>query len=239
MKIAIVGAAKDSQMEAPFDDESWEIWVLGNQITDYQGKRVSRIFEVHDNLTEHPKEYPEFLRDLGVRLIVGDNFPLKGDNITVYPYSEVDELFGAHYLTSSPAYMVAYAVYLGAKEISVYGIKMAIDDHEYFKQRACFEAWLGFAKGLGIKVTVHESSPILKSNYDEGRHWNNVEKGPFTEDNLLRHAKKHQEMEEHYRKMMLTHNGARQTYENLAKVARGVDSGLPIDFCEINKPEDV
>lgn len=235
MKVAILGAARDSQMEAPFDDESWEIWVLGNQITDYNGKRVSRIFEVHDNLSEHSDDYPKFLADLGVQLIVSDKFPLKADNITVYPYSEVDELFGSHYLTSSPAYMVALAVLWGAKEIAIFGINMAIDNHEYFKQRACFEAWLGFAKGLGIKVTVHEKSPILKSTYDEGRHWNNVEKGPFTEDNFLRQAKKHEEMEEHYRKMMLTHNGARQAYENLAKVARGVDSGMPIDFCEINK----
>ena len=241
MKIAIVGAAKQSQMDAPFNDEEWEIWVLGNQITDYNGKRVSRIFELHDNLSQHPTEYPQFLADLGVKLVVGDKFPVSGENIEIYPYEEVDKLWGYHYQTSSASYMVGYAVWLMTErhisndsEIAIYGINMAVDNHEYFKQRNCFEAWLGFAKGLGIKVTIPDSSPILKSNYDEARDWNNKKKSPFFEDALLSHAEKHKQVSENAKMKMWKHEGAMEVYESLAKVARGVDSGQEMELLELN-----
>lgn len=241
MKVAIVGAAKASQMDAPFDDEEWEIWVLGNQITDYNGKRVSRIFELHDNLSQHPPEYPQFLVDLGIKMVVGDRFPVKHENVEVYPYEEVDELWGYHYQTSSASYMVGYAINLIADEhistqheIAIYGINMAVDNHEYYKQRNCFEAWLGFAKGLGIKITIPESSPILKSNYDEARDWNNKKDSPFFEQNLLDHAEKHKEVSDHLKMKAWKHEGAQEVYESLAKIARGVDAGQPMELLELN-----
>lgn len=234
MKVAMVGAAKSSQMDAPFDDEEWEIWVLGNQITDYRGKRVSRIFELHDNLEEHDPRYPQYLKDLGIKMVVGDKFPLSGDHIEIYPYEEADNLIGHHYQTSSASYMAAYAILYGCTDLAVYGINMAVNNHEYFKQKSCFEMWLGFAMGRGIRVSIPDSSPILKSNYDEARDWNNKKKSPFFEESLLGHAEKHSQVAESLKMKMWKHEGAKEVYESLAKVARGVDCGMELDLLEIN-----
>lgn len=247
MKIALVGGWKETQMMAPFMDEEWEIWVLGNQITDYNGNRVSRVFEVHDDLSEHDPRYPGLLAGLGVKVIVGDKFPIpekSESEFEVYPYDEVDEIWGYHYMTSSLAYMIGYALYqmnpwtphhdVLEDEIAVYGVNMAHDNHEYFKQKACFEAWLGFAKGLGIKVTIPEQSALLRSNYDEARDWG--KKGnPFFEENMLEHAKSHAEVAEQAKMKMYKHEGAKEAYESMAKIARGVDAGFPVQLGEINK----
>lgn len=230
-KVAIVGGAKSSQFQAPFEDEAFEIWVLGNQIDQYQGKRVSRIFELHENLSEHPEEYPGFLVNLGIPLTVSKSFPIGGEHVEVYPYDKTNYL--GDYFTSSAARLVAYAIYRGVEELGVYGFNMSVDNHEYFKQRSCMEAWLGFAKGKGIKVTVAESSALMKSSYDEGRDWNNGQKSPFTEDAFSRRAEFHQGKSMEYRMLMNTHDGCRQTYEVLAKMARANDMGHVVNFEDI------
>jgi hypothetical protein len=81
-----------------------------------------------------------------------------------YPMGKVEKLLGISwnkrkylYTTSSPSYMVALAVYEHMQgdtidEIRMAGIELAVGT-EYFWQRACFEYYLGMAKGLGIKVT--------------------------------------------------------------------------------------
>jgi hypothetical protein len=126
----------------------------------------------------------------------------------------------------------------GYEYIELYGVDMHIDDHEYFWQRPCVEAWVGFAKGRGITVMPHKTSPVCRSKYSEG-----IESGgrpdfsvpPFTEEQLLLLAKKHtQKIEaataEITRQTGIIHSndGARQAYLHLARVARGIESGIDV-----------
>lgn len=228
MRVAIVGGAKSTQGLAPFDEDC-EIWVLGNQIQQYDGKRVSKIFELHDNLSEHDPRYAEYIAKMNIPMVVSDQFPIKADHIEIFPYEQAERFLG-DYFTSSGAFMVAYALLNGVTRLECYGWQMATNDHEYFKQRACFEAWLGFAKGRGVDVVLPEECPILKSRYNEGRHWNNVDKGPFTEEAFLKKAKEHQEQCDYHKMMLNTHDGSRQAFENLAKVARAYDAGDKVSF---------
>lgn len=240
MKVAIVCGAPSSEFLAPFGDKSWEIWVLGNRVQRYLDKRITRIFEIHDHLPEQsdPGSYAKRLLSLGVPVIVGEKFPVQlHEMLAFFPYEEVERMFGSTYLTSSPAYMIAYAVLNGATEIAIYGVDLSISDHEYFWQRPCVEAWIGFAKGRGIKVTIPEVSHIGKSKYVEGRHWNGQREaqGAFTEDGLLTIAEKHvqqrdsikQDLRELELKMAM-HEGAQQVYQQLAKVARAVEAGVDV-----------
>ena len=74
-------------MLAPFDDPEWEIWVLGNQLSCYDGKVVHRIFEIHDDLSDKPPGYPKWLVDNAYKnLVVSDSFPIEGPEI--YPEAE-------------------------------------------------------------------------------------------------------------------------------------------------------
>lgn len=243
MKVAIVCGSPSTEFLAPFNDESWEVWVLGNRLDRFKDKRVTRVFEIHEDLSEHqdPEAYCEFLASSGHYLIVGENFPINNADIEVFPYKEAQALSKFVTLASSPAYMMAYAILNGATEIAIYGVDMAVDDHEYFWQRPCMWGWVRFAEGRGIKITIPEQSALCKMNYIEGKDWKAGFKHnpksqfalpPFTEQAFNELAENHQKKidqinEEIRQKEILihTHNGAKQSYIRMAKVARAVESG--------------
>lgn len=239
MKVALVCGSPSSEFLAPFDDPEWEIWVLGNRLNRFEGKRVTRVFEIHDNLSEHadPKKYVEWLVDSGLPLIVGEKFPEEAKNVKTYPYGAVKELYGSLYLTSSPAYMMGYAILQGAADIGIYGVDLSVDDHEYFWQRPCMEAWIGFAKGRGINVVIPEVSSIGKAPYVEGRDWNGKKNeygkrvtgtAPFTQNEFESMAALHDEKIAQLQADIHAHSGAKQAYERLAKVARATEAGQDI-----------
>lgn len=241
MKIAIVAGCPKTDYMAPFGDDQWEIWVLGNQYVRHESRRVTRIFEIHDNLSEHDEKYPEWLVSKEIPLIVGRHFPIKPDynHVSYYPEKEANELLGGEYLSSSPAYMIALAILEGATEIAIYGVEMAVDDHEYFKQRPEMYAWIAYAKAKGIKITIPEESTLFKGGYVEGRDWGgkiDMEKPPFTQVQFEEMAQSHfNKMEEYEAEkakiidLIHSHDGARQAYIRLAKIARAIESGTVID----------
>lgn len=238
-KLAIVCGSPSSEMAAPFSDEAYEIWVLGNRLDRYP--RADVVFEIHDDLSEHGDvdRYVQFLMDSGKRLVVGERFPVRSDRVSVFPFEEAKSLFGSTYLTSSSAYMLALAMLLGFEHIEIYGVDMAVDDHEYFRQRPCMEAWIGFAKGRGINVVIPAQSPVLKSDYIEGVGCGgkpDLALKPFTQAGFLSLAKRHadkvaaaQAQIEQLQAAITAHDSARQVYDRLAKVARAVEAGQTID----------
>lgn len=230
MKIAIVGGAPLTKDLAPFDDDSWQIWVLANQLDTYVGKRVDNIFEIHENLEEHgePEKYLEFVRagakDLNAHLVMSPKYAQPEE--TIFPYTESKALMGSEFLSSSPAYMMAFAILNGATEIGIYGVEMAVDDHEYFKQRPAMFAWIAYAKGRGIKVTIPTESSLFKESYCEGRDWNKeAEHGTFTTEAFRAMEKRHLDKITALKMEIEAHNGAAQAYANMQKVARAVDGG--------------
>ncbi len=250
MKVSLICGAPSSEFLAPFDDPEWEIWVLGNRLDRFKGKRVTRAFEIHDNLSEHkdPIQYAQWLTSHDLPLVVGEKFPAwdcARTDIKAFPYADVEALYGSLYLTSSPAYMMGYAILHGATHIGIYGVDLSIDDHEYFWQRPCMEAWIGFAKGRGIEVTIPEVSHIGKSSYVEGRDWDGIKnnynarkssKAPFTEQEFQGVADMHRTKVsdlEAQRDALLNkinaHSGSQQTYERLARVARAVEAGVEVN----------
>jgi hypothetical protein len=237
MKVAIVGGEVGSEYLAPFEDPKWEIWVLGNQMGAHENRRVSRMFEIHDDLTEHDSGYPKWLAAKNTPMVVGRGFPIEAPHITVYPFDEVNSIMGEH-LTSSPAYMMGMAILEGATEIGIYGIDMSIDDHEYFYQRSTMYGWIGYARGLGIKITIPQESNLFVDTYVEGRESGGkpeLETPPFTEAQFLAMSKVHSNKIkecvariESEKTLISTHNGADQAYKRLAKVARATELGIDI-----------
>lgn len=241
-KLAIVCGAPSSEMLAPFDDPEYDIWVLGNRSNRYS--RFDLIFEIHDDLTEHGDvdKYVNYLLSLEKPMVVGEKFPAEGPDITVYPFDAVKEMYGSTYLTSSPAYMIGYALLMGHQHIEIYGADMAVDDHEYFWQRPGVEAWVGFAKGRGVNVVIPPESPLGRSEYVEGRGSGgkpDFAKPPFTESAFGRmqeqHDKKVAESKEQRAfldRVIDKHEAASEVYKKLAQVARGVEAGIEFDKLE-------
>ena len=233
-KLAIVCGSPASEMLAPFEDENYEVWVLGNRCQNYP--RYDLIFEIHDEVEEgHDPRYPQWLVDKGIPLVVGKSFAIEADHVTVFPFDKSEELFGSLYLTSSPVMMLCFAMLRGYQDIELYGVDLAIDDFEYFWQRPCMEAWIGFARGKGHNVTLHESSPVMRADYIEGMACGgrpDFSKPPFTEEGLIKLANRHREkivlaekQIEELRAKIQTNDGARQAYIHLARTARAIEAG--------------
>ena len=162
LKVAIVGTSPSSCQKAPYANESWEIWSLGANATSIP--RFTRWFEMHTQrvLRNAGAWEPifKFLGECGDKLILGHpchELPFA----KLYPVEEIKTKFG-NYFTSSIAFMIAYAIYEGAKEIGLWGIDM-MSDEEYSRQRPCCEYYLGIARGMGINVVIAEESPLLRS----------------------------------------------------------------------------
>lgn len=232
LKVAIVGGAPSSDHLAPFADTSWKIWGMGFRRKSL--KRCDLLFEIHDNRPYAQDGYERGLADSGIPLIVGRAFPIAAPQVSVFPFDAASALMGSQYLTSSAAYMMAYAILQGASEIGVYGCDMAVDDAEYFYQRPCMEAWIGYARGRGIAVHVPEVSPLGKSSFVYGADGLTTV-GVFSAAGFTSLADEHRDaMAEIDRKTAElrdrwhAHNGAAQSYERMARVSRAVAAGNPI-----------
>jgi hypothetical protein len=239
-KIAIVCGSPSSEFLAPFDNKEWDIWVLGNRLNKFKDKRVTRIFEIHDDiLKEGGLKYAKWLVSQNIPMVVGEKFPVTAKHVKVFPFDKAEKLIGHTYLTSSSAYMMAMAILDGATHIGVYGVDMAVDDHEYFWQRPCMDGWIHFARGRGIEVIIPEVSNVGKCDYVEGRGRGgkpDFSKAPYTQEEFLKMAQIHANKIDVLQAQIVqlqadihTHGGAQQVYERLAKVARATEAGIKLD----------
>lgn len=168
MKIAIVGSAPSTRELAPFDDPSWSIY--GIAYHEDKLKRWDELFEIHLPLVMGPAYYTEVYitkcrewRPLclpeAVDFLNGRSFPVR---------MAEKMRQGRWYLQGTASYMMAYAIMQDPDEIGIWGIDL-VDDVEYPMQRPCLESWIGFAEGLGIKVTIPEQSALMSVPYRYGQ----------------------------------------------------------------------
>lgn len=164
LKVALVGTAPSSRMMAPFSDPTWTIWGCspGNQNI---LPRVDAWFEIHKNLLwpEHKsygEPYIEWLKKQKFPIYMQDQSMVP--NARIFPKDELVKMFGRDFFTSSFAWMMAFAIYSGAKEIGLFGIDMASRD-EYILQRPGFYFFKHMAETRGIKVSAPNESDIMMS----------------------------------------------------------------------------
>lgn len=81
-----------------------------------------------------------------------------------YPLQDVINSCGIAYFNSTAAYAVAYAVHIGATEISLFGCDFTYPNaHQAEKGRGCVEFHLGIAKSRGIKIALPDSTSLMDS----------------------------------------------------------------------------
>lgn len=161
-KIAIVGTAPSSREKAPYGDETWEIWSLGQNAAIIP--RFTRWFELHTERVLREAQawdgLSPYLSRMGDKLTVF--FPNEAyPQAKQYPIEEVKARFGK-YFTSSISYMIALALHEGATHIGLWGVDM-IGDGEYGMQRSCCEYFLGMARGMGVTIALADECPLLRA----------------------------------------------------------------------------
>lgn len=169
-KIAIVGTAPQWEM-APFDNPEWEVWgLLGVSTT---GRRLTRLYELHKEhlvrpLIEKPPhagKYWEVARALGKNYITNAAFP-EAPEATRYDFEARIRKYGP-FFASTASWMIADAIEENPEEIAIYGINMA-HETEYGYQKPSCTFLLGWAKAVGIKITLPSSSELLAVPYQYG-----------------------------------------------------------------------
>ena len=162
LKIAVIGLSRTTHDQAPWDDPTWEKW--GLPWDEGYWPRCDRLFEMHDlrlikSASCRKPGYLDRLRELDVPLFMQCAYP-EIPNAMAYPFGEVSGVTG-DYWNSSIGYMLAMAISENPHEIGIYGVDMKAND-EYAYQRPNCEYLIGLARGMGIKVTIPEESPLCK-----------------------------------------------------------------------------
>jgi hypothetical protein len=163
-KVALLGTAPSSRMLAPFQDPSWTIW--GSSPANAHGNlpRVDAWFELHKNFL-----WPEY-RSYGepyLKWLNEQTFPVVAQDEELipraqrYPIERMIEKFGPYFFTSSFAYMMAYAIDVGVKEMALFGVDMASKD-EYIAQRSGGHYFISIAQQHGIKVLIPSESDLAQ-----------------------------------------------------------------------------
>src|SRR4030067_3406308 len=119
-KIAIVGSAESYKL-APFGDGSYEIWAVPSIVSRPEVNKIDKIFELHDR--EQWINWLKELNDCGAVIMMQDH----NDEVPrsdKYPIADIMQEFG-DYLTNTISYMLAYALFVGAKQIDLYGVHMS------------------------------------------------------------------------------------------------------------------
>jgi len=170
-KVAILGTAPSSRLLAPFGDPTWTIWGSSPGNMGDPGSNPAALprlpdawIEVHSNFM-----WPEY-RSYGepyVKWLAEKPFPLVACDKTLFPraidfpWKDLIAEFGPYFFTSSFAWMMAYAIHQGAKEIGLWGVDMSSKD-EYILQRPGGHYFIMEAKRRGIKVSIPSESDLIQ-----------------------------------------------------------------------------
>lgn len=141
---------------APKEGEVWGV----NDLVLY--RNVTRVFHIHSNLdmtNPYIEKIVKRVNELKVPFMAARKVPQIPTSVA-YPLGKIRKRFGADYFTNSVDYMIAYALYVGMKEINFYGINMEVGS-EYIWQKPGIEFWIGYAKGLGVKVNFFGNHCLL------------------------------------------------------------------------------
>ncbi len=148
-----------------FCDETWAINALGDVIA------CDLIFHMDDiRIQEIRMEAKpdsniaamvEWIRHTKTPVMTSrtyDEYPA----LVAFPLADVLNHLGHDYFNNTAAYAVAYAIFVGATEISLFGFDFTYaNTHHAEKGRACVEFWLGNAHARGIKLHMPVETTLM------------------------------------------------------------------------------
>lgn len=167
-KLAIVGSGLETRELAPWDDESFDIWVFNEAASNSPWcKRYDAVFQMHaERAYTGPNakdpHYWEWLQQPHNTTIYMQTADPRVPDAVQYPLEEVCALVGGlRYLTGTPAYALALAALKGYPQVDIYGVEMSFSEYEY--QASAWRFWVGFLFGRGVKVNLYSGQKHFKA----------------------------------------------------------------------------
>ena len=256
MNVAIIGFS-EGRKDTPWEDKEWgERWICNRLAVVLAKEGVTgwtRHFDPHrlDWTKDHftPQlfdEYVSFLAKKHDDKILYHPDKLPGPSVSSFPLQQCLEVTRRKYLTCAISYQIAYAIFLGAKKIGLWGIDLR-EDTEYGYERPNVEWLLGIAQGRGIEVVLPDGCALL--NNDGNMPLYGVEETDTQMADMERMlSHRHKDIVEHIPKMqkendellknMYIAEGARvQTEIYLDSIRRARRGGKIYDVPKIGIPE--
>jgi hypothetical protein len=162
--VAIVGSHPRTRADFDFDRTDADIWLFNEALSGNNpwAKRADAVFQMHEEAIwrnpanrNDPQHYKWLSTQTDVTVYMQEDYPDVYKSVR-FPLEEIVARFHIKYFTSSVAYALALACYLGYKRIELYGVEMETNT-EYQYQRDGVTLWIGVALGLGIEVDAHIS----------------------------------------------------------------------------------
>ena len=176
-RVAILGTAPSSRLMAPFADPSWTIWGSSPGNSGDPGSGPAALPRLPDAWVEMHANFlwPEYIHAYGqayVKWMAEKTFPVLCPidipgykelfpRAMAFPWQQLVAEFGPFFFTSTFAWMMAYAIKQGVKEIGLFGVDMSSKD-EYILQRPGGHYFMMKAIERGIKVTVPQESDLVQ-----------------------------------------------------------------------------
>jgi len=159
-KVVILGTAQ-TMKDAPFQDDSFDIWAVGTAVTHGTEKvpRIDRIFELHSKSRWEMRAH--LYNQRGCPVMMQGKHPEVTNSV---PFPK-DMILGKYrrYFTNSISWMTALAIEEGYEEIHYYGVHMATVSEYAYEMPSC-EYFIGVAEGKGIKCYLPPGADMVKSN---------------------------------------------------------------------------
>jgi hypothetical protein len=173
-KVAILGTVPH-KLQAPFDNDEFEIWAIAHACLGDPLKKVDRIFEIHkwDEVVKwgSPVAWEKLFPTVPVYIREKrDDVP----NSISFPFEKLADKYKIFddrnecMMTNSISWMIGLALDEGFEEIHVYGVNMSHSSEYGFQKPSC-EYYLGLAKGMGVKIFVPTESDLCKSFHLYGK----------------------------------------------------------------------
>ena len=153
--LAILGTAQ-TMPAAPWEDETFEIWAVGQCTTFPAFKRGDIVFELHTEDYWNDPVVIERLNKWSGRLFMQDHY----DSVPKSERFPIETIMQyRHYHTTSISYMLAaayhsYKVSQKPVHVGLFGIHMEDIREEYAEQRPCCEYWLARMEEAGMDVFI-------------------------------------------------------------------------------------
>lgn len=164
-KVAMFGSHGPSLIDAPWNDESWELWGHATSRAWFR-RPMDRYFDLHPKVRwtmggKKGAKYPQWLAKNTVPIYMQRKYDEVPASIE-YPKGRILQEFSycRPYFTNHIAWMIALALTEGVTTIGLFGVNYQ-SNSEYVAQRGCCEYWLGIAQALGVRVVLPEKCTLL------------------------------------------------------------------------------
>lgn len=140
-----------------------EVWGIN---TAHRSLRCDKIWTM-DDLGVIESNYPDWANELKlsdtpiITCRTHPDYPMAEK----YPIDEVVKELKDDYFTTTVAYMVAYAAYIGVEKLYLFGVDFYYPNAMIVESgSACVAYWLGVARGKGVHFKIPSSSAMLDAN---------------------------------------------------------------------------